>query len=179
MRMTKPAVLSAVLSAAAVSFVVPATALEMPARKPGLWEMKMEFVGRNLPGMTTQQCLDAETDKQLGAMGNSMAQGNCPKQDVQRSGNTIIVDSVCDFGGHKTVAHSVATGDFNSAYTVDVESKREGGPAVPGLPAESKMKISATWVGPCKADQKPGDMIMPNGMKINIKNMPGLGGAPR
>jgi hypothetical protein len=31
--------------------------------------------------------------------------------------------------------------------------------------------IEARWTGPCKADQKPGDMIMPNGMKINIKQI--------
>jgi hypothetical protein len=28
--------------------------------------------------------------------------------------------------------------------------------------------MAAKWIGPCAADQKPGDMIMANGMKINI-----------
>jgi hypothetical protein len=35
------------------------------------------------------------------------------------------------------------------------------------------MTIEATWLGPCKADQKPGDMVMANGMKMNIRDMPG------
>ena len=30
------------------------------------------------------------------------------------------------------------------------------------------MTMDAKWLGPCAADQKPGDMIMSNGMKINI-----------
>jgi hypothetical protein len=30
------------------------------------------------------------------------------------------------------------------------------------------MTMTATWLGPCAADQRPGDMIMPGGMKMNI-----------
>jgi hypothetical protein len=31
--------------------------------------------------------------------------------------------------------------------------------------------MSATWIGPCKAGQKAGDIIMPGGLKMNIKDM--------
>ena len=42
----------------------PAFALDMPTRKAGLWEIKMEFEGRsNLPVQTMKQCTDAATDK--------------------------------------------------------------------------------------------------------------------
>jgi len=58
---------------------------------------------------------------------------------------------------------------------VKVNSKREGGP--PGIPAETTMTIEAKWLGACKADQKPGDMIMGNGMKMNINEM-AKGGVP-
>jgi hypothetical protein len=42
------------------------------------------------------------------------------------------------------------------------------------------MTMSAKWLGPCAADQRPGDMIMPNGMKINILDLQkrGVPGAP-
>jgi hypothetical protein len=33
------------------------------------------------------------------------------------------------------------------------------------------MTMAAKWLGPCAADQKPGDMIMGNGMKMNILEM--------
>lgn len=33
----------------AILLVTPAVALDMPARKPGLWELNMEFVGRKIP----------------------------------------------------------------------------------------------------------------------------------
>jgi hypothetical protein len=29
------------------------------------------------------------------------------------------------------------------------------------------MTINAKWLGPCKPGQKPGDIVMPGGMKIN------------
>jgi hypothetical protein len=33
---------------------VPVFAADMPTRKVGLWEIKMEFEGRNLPGQTVR-----------------------------------------------------------------------------------------------------------------------------
>jgi hypothetical protein len=58
-------------------------------------------------------------------------------------------------------------------------SKQEG-PAIPGMPPERTMTIDAKWAGACKADQKPGDMIMA-GRKINVRdlqNLPPMPGAP-
>ena len=41
----------------------PALALDMPARKPGLWELKMTMEGGRMPPRTFQHCIDAVTDK--------------------------------------------------------------------------------------------------------------------
>ena len=35
---------------------------------------------------------------------------------------------------------------------------------------QTSAMIEARWLGPCAADQKPGDMILGNGMKININD---------
>jgi hypothetical protein len=150
----------------------PALAIDMPARKPGLWELKMTMEGGRMPPQTFQHCIDAATDKEMNTMGAGSGARKCSKQDVQRSGNTITVDSVCDIGVGTAISHAVVSGSFDSAYTVKVTSKREGGPAVPNVPAETNMTIEATYLGACKADQKPGDMIMGNGMKMNIRDMP-------
>jgi len=174
------------LIALATLTVLPAHALDLPARKAGLWEIKMNFEGRNLPAQIMQHCIDAATDKQMNSVGGSTTRENCSKQDVQRVGATIVVDSVCKLGDATTTSHAVVSGDFNSAYTVKVTSKRQGGPAVPGMPADgsSNMTIEAKWVGACAAGQKPGDIIMAGGRKINILDMqrvgvPGMPGAPR
>lgn len=161
------------LVALALLCAQPATALDLPARKPGLWEIKMAFEGRNLPPQTSEHCIDAETDKLMNSIGGNMQKDACSKQDVQNAGGTIVVDSVCKFGAATVTSHGVVSGDFNSAYTVKVTSKREGGPATPGTPGDgnSSMTIEAKWLGACKADQKPGDMIMAGGRKFNIRDL--------
>jgi Protein of unknown function (DUF3617) len=164
-----------------------ASAAELPSRKPGLWDMTMTFEGRSVPPQAMQHCVDASTDKLMTANFGNVTHEACAKRDIQNSGSTITVDSVCKFGAMTITSHAVVTGSFDSAYTIKVTSKREGAPPPPpGAPAvsapsgESTMAIAAKWLGPCKADQKPGDMIMSNGMKVNINDMPTAPGmAPR
>jgi len=151
----------------------PAAALDLPARKPGLWEMKMVFEGRSLPPHTSQHCIDAETDRMMNATGTAMTKDMCAKMDVQKVGDTFVIDAVCKMGPSTNIARSVVSGDFNSAYTVKVSSQTEGGPKLPGTPPDGKseMTIEARWTGACKGDQKPGDIIMSTGMKMNIRDM--------
>jgi hypothetical protein len=130
-----------------------------------------------MPPQTFQHCIDAATDKEMNTMGAGTGARKCSKQDVQRAGNTITVDSVCDIGVGTAISHAVVSGSFDSAYTVKVTSKREVSPAAPNMPAETNMTIEATYLGACKADQKPGDMMMGNGMKMNVRDMPT--GAPK
>jgi hypothetical protein len=156
-----------------------AATLELPARKPGLWEMSMSFEGRQMPPMSSQHCIDDETDKLMQATGGQMSKDMCQKQDVQKIGDTLTIDSVCKIGDSTNTSHAVLTGDFNSAYTMKVESKREGGSAMmapAGAGGVTHMVIEAKWVGACKPDQKPGDIMMGNGMKMNIKDMQNIPG---
>ena len=53
------------ISIMGVICVMPALAAELPARKAGLWEMKMSFENRNVPAQTMQQCIDASTDAMM------------------------------------------------------------------------------------------------------------------
>ncbi|MBI1203030.1 MAG: DUF3617 family protein [Rhodopseudomonas sp.] len=160
----------------AAGFAVPAFAFDMPTRKPGLWELKMEFVGRHLPIREMKHCVDAATDKLMNSSFGGGSQQNCSQQKVNRFGNTTTIDSVCTFNGATVTSHAVVTGSFDDAYTVDVSSTREGGRPIPGLPAKgaSHMKIAAKWLGRCQAGQRPGDIIMPNGMTVNVLAMPRL-----
>lgn len=164
---------------ACLAFVAPALALDMPARKAGLWEITMHFEGRNLPAQSMQQCTDAASDKVMnGNFGGSM-QESCSQQTMSQVGSTMVVDSVCKFGAATTTSHAVISGSFDSAYTVDVTSSRQGGAPAPGMAAtgSTHMKIAAKWVGPCAAGQKPGDMMMGNGMTMNVFDMQKMRGA--
>src|SRR5882762_10577437 len=144
-----------------------ASAIEMPTRKAGLWEMKMVRTGSPMPDMTMQHCTDETTDKAMSSGFSPMSKDICSKNDIQKTATGYITDSVCSVGGRSTTSHSETTGDFNSAYTVKATSHSEGGPA--GVPRDSTMTLEAKWLGACKADQKPGDIMMPGGMKMNVK----------
>jgi hypothetical protein len=151
--------------------IVPALADELPSRKPVLWEMNMEFEGRNTPGQTMRQCIDASTDQMMQSNLGASGQNACSKRDVQRSAGTITIESVCTVGGKTTTSHAVITGSFDSAYTMTVASDSATAPG-----GKSRMTMAAKWLGPCTGDQKPGDMIMGNGMKINILDLQKQGG---
>jgi hypothetical protein len=173
------ALLASILVFAARGFA-PALALDLPTRKAGLWELKMVFEGRNLPDQVMKQCVDAATDKLMNANFGGSNEQACSKQDVTKSGGTFTIDSVCTFGGAVSTSHAVITGSFDSAYTMDVAIKREG--ASPGgqrASGESHMKIEAKWRGACAAGQKPGDVIMSNGMSMNVLDMQRMRGAPK
>jgi len=150
---------------------MPALAAELPSRKPGLWEIKMNFESRNIPGQTMQQCIDASTDQMMQSGVGASGQNTCSKRDVQRSADSITIDSICTVGGKATGSHAVITGSFDSAYTMTVTSDSA---AAPG--GKSTITMAAKWLGPCTADQKPGDMIMANGTKINVLDMQKKGG---
>ena len=159
--------------AAAVLATGAAQALDLPARKPGLWDMTMAFEGRNTSRHVSQHCIDAETDKLMSAFGNATTKDMCSKMDMQKVGNTFVMDSVCKMGPSTNTSRSVITGDFNSAYTVKLSSVTSGGPNLPGARPDGKteMTMEARWTGACKGDQKPGDIIMSNGVKMNVRDM--------
>ncbi len=92
------------------------------------------------------------------------------------------IDSVCTFGGATTTSHAVVSGSFDSAYTIDVASTRtRAASPMPGAApgGETHMTIEAKWLGACAAGQKPGDVIMSNGMSMNVLDMQKMRGAPK
>jgi len=151
-----------------------ARALDLPVRKPGLWEMKVLRTGSPAPEMTMQHCTDETTDKEMSSALSPMGKEMCSKQDIQKTATGYVSDSVCGIAGMSITSHAEIIGDFNSAYTVKSTAHSERGPA--GAPHDSATTIEAKWLGACKADQKPGDIMMPGGMKMNIKDMEKLKG---
>ena len=144
-----------ILSAASTS------GTEFPARKAGLWEIS---IAGDHP-ITVRQCSDAASDEAL-EQASFGGGGECAKRDLEKSGSTITVISVCTSSRKTTILRMVITGSLESNYAMTISRQRPGGSARPS------MTLSAKWLGPCAAGQKPGDVIMPGGTKINILNVP-------
>jgi hypothetical protein len=167
-----------VVGATAILWVLPVLAdpIEMPARKAGLWEMKMQG-SAGMPGMTMQHCTDESTDKSMNTTFSPMAKDMCSKNEMKKTATGYVTDSVCNIGGTTSTSHAEITGDFNSAYTMKITSQSAGG--AKATTADSTTQLDAKWLGACKPDQKPGDIMMPGGMKMNVKDMEKMKGMHR
>ena len=104
---------------------LPVLADELPSRKAGLWQLEMNIGGRI--AQTMQQCIDAATDQMMQAGAGPVPRADCSKRDVQKSGNTITIDTACTVNGKPSTTHSVITGSFDSRLYDDVDlAKRHG-----------------------------------------------------
>ena len=145
-----------------------AASVEMPLRKAGLWEIHMQHEGSKLPDVAIQQCTSEAIDREFTSEFAPAAKQNCTKNDIQKTATGYVSDSVCAGGGATITSHAETSGDFNSAYNVKVTSHSEGGKLGTH---DSTMTLTAKWVDACKADQKPGDIVMPGGLKMNMRDL--------
>jgi len=161
------------LLGSAVCLVVSAGAAradDLPVRKAGLWEIKTARSGSSVPDMTMQHCTDETVDREMNNNVSPMAKQICSRQDIKKTSAGYVSDSTCDVGGMTTTSHAEITGDFNSAYTVKSSSHAQGGVAG-AAGRDTTVTLEAKWLGACKADQKPGDIVMPGGFKMNVKDI--------
>jgi len=164
----------------ALSFAVNIAAApnDMPARKPGLWEIKMLMPNMPQP-MLSQHCIDEKTDNLLQQQGDKQARQQCSKTSMSKQGDKIIIDSVCKFDGSTATTHGVFSGDFSRNYRGEIDTSFS--PPLQGMKS-SKQVLEGKWLGACKPGQKPGDVVIPGMGSMNLnemmKNMPD-GGRPR
>jgi hypothetical protein len=153
-------------TALAAIFATAAAADEYPPRKPGLWEVTVH--NSAIPDVTTKMCLDAETDQLFHKFSDNIRTQHCAKHDMKVTGGTVVMDTSCALGGTTVTTNSVTTFTGDSAYHVDVKMHFD-----PPKLGQSDMSTTqdAKWVGDCPADMKAGDLLLPHGIKINIKTV--------
>jgi hypothetical protein len=156
------------LSLAAPLFAIHTAALadEVPARKPGLWEITTSGDG-SAPDVS-RLCLDAATESALMAKGKATISGICSRREIHRDGDVITEDSVCRPIKSETTSHTVTTLNGDVAYTTVITAHYN--PPFMGH-ADSTTKQDAKWLGPCGADMKPGD-ILTHGQKLHLPATP-------
>jgi hypothetical protein len=152
----------------AVVFALGAVAVhaqDLPKRKPGLWQHNLTSVGGPMPPTSMTMCTDERMDKMLSDRADAQ---RCSQQTVRRDGNAVVVEAVCTQQNTTVRTKGRFSGDFNSHYTGELHSTFD--PPMHGM-KESRQKIDARWLGPCKPGQKPGDVEM-QGMKgMNMHEM--------
>jgi len=153
-------------SLAAASLAGSALSADMPKRKPGLWEINMRMEG--VPNMgPMQQCIDQNTDNLMQQKAKDNKQ-DCSVMDIKPSGNKVTIHSVCKMEGSTATTDGAFEGAFDASYKGTIKTRFN--PPLYGR-SESNMTLEGRWLSPCKAGQKPGDVIMPSIGGVNINDM--------
>lgn len=144
----------------------------LPERRPGQWEIRMNTSGQD---MVIQACTDRETERMMMRMAVGLEGGPvCERQQISREGAGYRIDSVCTMGAMRVTSRTTVTGDFQTTYNVRIEGTVQGGPGG-GQPQQTLTTQTARFVAPaCTGGLVPGDMLMPGGIKMNVRNLPGM-----
>ena len=162
-----------VLALVLASAAIPALAQDFPKLKPGLWEMERssdhERAGRApaQPNRMTM-CLDDSVQREMVDMGSGAMKGMCSKHDFRISGNRGSGDFVCDFAGSRMHSKSTMTMQGNVGYRTEIDTTYD--PPLAGQ-TRTKMIVTARYVGACKPGQRAGDMILPSGQTMNMRDI--------
>jgi hypothetical protein len=134
----------------------------LPERRPGLWEISAQ-------GISMKQCIDKKTDQEMmkrAAEFNGAGESGCSKNEFKATASGYETNSVCLVSGSTVTSRGIFTGDFSKQYSGTITTSFS--PPLFGQ-KESQATVAAKWLGECGSDLKPGDMVMPNGMKMNME----------
>ena len=154
----------ALAAALTVAAITPASALDFPPRRAGLWENTMHMDGMTKQMPSSKVCIDSATDAKMMAYGMHMKAEGCEPVHVAGSGNVRTVDTLCHLNGGTQKSHIMMNYMGDASYHMDMVTQFD--PPMAGH-AQSHVIQDAKWLGPCPAGMKGGDMMI-NGMKINV-----------
>ena len=137
---------------------------DIPALRPGLWVATPVVASRAQPE-TTRFCLDKKTQRQvLDQLAFAMPR-MCSRNQYSMRGGRFVTDSACTLGASTIEGKTETTFFRDTAYRTEVVGRV--GPT--GRVAETQRTvIDARHVGPCPAGMKPGDVVLPNGLTLNL-----------
>ena len=156
--------------AVGIAFLAAASATvaqEFPKLKAGLWEVNMTTGKREAPRLTTM-CLDDSVQREMYTVSTGMMAGMCTKHEIKVAGNKVTTIANCDLGITKMQSQAVMTLSGNTSY--HTEARATFDPPLNGA-KESTSIIDGKHVGACKPGQQPGDMTLPGGQTVNVRQL--------
>lgn len=145
---------------------------QVPSRKSGLWAESE--TSSFFPGQVTKavHCIDSITDRLDLEMRDGSDPGSCGQATATRKGEELKIEKRCKRQDSVTEVVAIIRGDLNSKYEAQFVTRY-----VPPYEGRSELRgtLNARWTGPCPPGQRPGDVILENGTKMNlidIRNAP-------
>ena len=141
-----------------------------PKRKPGLWELTVAQPTGTRPPRSSRFCLDAATDALLMKYSTGMSAKECSRHDALVQGSRAVVHSTCTTMGHEATTETIIT--YQGDTAVHMEIHAHYAPPLFGK-TDSTVQQDARWLSACEPGMSPGDILLPNGMKMNIRTVLG------
>ncbi|MBN8801714.1 MAG: hypothetical protein ABS96_03595 [Lysobacteraceae bacterium SCN 69-123] len=150
----------------------PATGSSLPARKPGLWEVTLAAHAAQGPGsamqpeVTVRQCTSTAVESVM-LLALLPAQENCSRTQVTRrtgQGGGHEIATTCSTHQSPVQGRMELWGDLQSVYGGTFSVR------FPQAPQNNvgPVRFQGRWLGRCGAGQRAGDMLLPNGITVNV-----------
>ena len=94
----------------------------MPARKPGLWELKTVMDEGNGPrDQTLKMCIDERMEQNTVAASLADHKANCAKYDIKVADGVTTAEGDCTYNERQVISHTEMKGDFKSAFEIKIK----------------------------------------------------------
>jgi hypothetical protein len=142
---------------------VRADEFEPPYFKDGLWQATTTHnVGGKPTQITLKLCQNRDTQKKDREFSASLRKrSQCTYKVTHPTATTYVTEDQCPAG--KPSTRGTITFTNENAYKMEMHR-------ISGTD-DSAMTIDAKYLGSCPADMKPGDVIMPDGTKMNAAGL--------
>lgn len=168
------AVLSLLLPCMAQAAQSHAHSGKLPARKAGLWEVTVQAHAADGPGSAiqpaymVQQCTNAAAEPVM-LLALLPGQEDCTEVRVAKrngKGGGFDIATECSVHGRPVRGRMALWGDLQGIYGGDFSV------SFPQTPQNNIGPVSfqGRWLGNCRSGQKPGEMVLPNGITVNPVN---------
>ena len=148
---------------------------QLPARKSGLWEvtvrsdelmLRRQGQAQSRP-QTVQMCTSVEAESVM-LFAIVPGQQNCREVNARprsaKSGGGWDIRTLCFVHDNRVETEMQLTGDLQAEYRGAYNVKY---PATP-MHNTGRMLFEGRRLGDCRAGQQPGDMVLPNGVTVNV-----------
>jgi hypothetical protein len=155
---------------AATAPVAAEEALDLPLRKPGQWQLTTAMdEGKGPRQSVLTMCIEAEMEKKTVLASGAEHRANCSTYEVKKVNGTTIVDASCAYDQRTVTSHTEMSGDFQTAFTVKIESTTSG--AARGQPVSVKRTIlqEGKYVAQSCGDLQAGEAKDPEGRKVMVQ----------
>jgi len=141
-------------------------AVDLPTMKAGMWESQVAREGSSQKGPAMKMCTDPSLQKEMMEAGMGQMKELCSKNDIRREGNKMYGTAECKLGESTMKSTSVTTFTGDTAYHIEIKATYD--PPMAGKSSGSTV-IDAKWTGPCPAGMQAGDVLLPDGRKVNMR----------